>query len=78
MSRAVVTNDSRPVNAENHRQILQRDFLKNLVKTSLQKSRINTHNRPQPLLGKAGRNIHRCTFCNSHIIIPVGEMLAKF
>src|SRR6056297_2557225 len=67
MCGAVGTGQPSAVECENHWQILQRDFLKDLVVTSLKESTVNVNDGAQSCFGLTAGKSNGVTFANSHV-----------
>ena len=64
------------VQEHRHRQVLERDFLEDLVVAPLQERAVDIDDRPQPGLGHAGRHGDRVRFANADVEEAVGELVA--
>ena len=77
VGRTVGPDHAGPVHAKDHRKILQRHFLEDLIETALQKRRIDADHRFHTALGHAGRDVHRRTLGNAHVVESFRMFLAE-
>ena len=64
---AVGTDQATAIDREDHRQILQRHVMDQLIVAALQEGRIDRHDRFQALAGQTGREGHRMLLGDAHI-----------
>ena len=74
--RAVGAGQAGAVEQERDRQVLQRDFLEDLVVAALQERAVDVDDRPQPGLGHAGGEGHGVRFADAGVEEPVGKVVA--
>ena len=76
MRRAVVGRQPAAIQHESHRQILQADFLENLVVAALQERAVNVHDRSQADFGLTGRKRDGVRFADSDVEEAIGKLFA--
>ena len=77
MGFSVAPHQPGPVNAEQHRKILNAHVVNHLVIPPLEKRGVHSHHRPQPRGCHSRRRGHRVLFCNSHIEKPARKTSGK-
>ena len=77
MGRAVLADDPCPVDSKDDRKVLDANIMDYFVVSSLQKGRIDSDNRPEPLTRQPGRKRNGMRFGDADIIEPVGEFFGK-
>ena len=73
MCLSVTSDQSCSVNGKYNRELLKSHVMDNLVICSLQKRRINRHNRAHASRCKSCRKCHSMLFCNSYIKKAIRE-----
>ena len=76
VGRAVGAGEPCPVEHEGDREILQRDFLKDLVERPLEKGAVDVDDRPTTGLGLSGGKRHGVRLADADVEEPVWEFLA--
>ncbi len=73
MGLAVVADETGAVDRKAHRQALDRDIVHDLVKGTLQESRINRRKRLHPFGGEPGGKCHGVLLGDADIKAPLRE-----
>ena len=76
MRRPVGPGEAGPIEHERDRQVLQRDFLENLIVRPLQERAVDVDDRPQPDLGLPGGEGDGVPLANARVEEAVGKRVA--
>ncbi len=72
---AIWAGQSGAVQHESHRQVLQGDFLEDLIVASLQERTVDIHDRPQAGLGLTGGKGNGVGFADAHVKEAIGKLV---
>ncbi len=73
---AVGADQPGAIEQQRDRQVLQRDFLENLIVAALHEGAVDGDHRPQAGLGQSGGERHRVRFADAHVEELVGKLVA--
>ena len=77
VGRPVRARKAGAIQEERDRQVLQGDFLKDLVKAALQKSAVDVHDGPQSGLGLPGGKGHGVRLADTRVKEPIGKTISN-
>jgi hypothetical protein len=77
MGRTVGADQAAAVEREDHRQVLQRDIVHQLIVAALQEGRVDRQHRPQPFAGQAGGKGDGMLLGDTDIVIALRVALAE-
>ena len=75
MRRAIGAHETCAIERENHRQVLDRDVVNQLVVRALKEGRIDRHHRLEPFACEAGREGHGVLLGDAHVVVATGKAL---
>src|SRR5438552_3502208 len=75
VGRAIAADEAGAIERKQHRQVLDRDVVDQLIVAALQESRIDAHDRPHALAGEARGERHRVLLGDADVEVAAGKLL---